>query len=48
MDHKEIDFDKELEYGHQTYDKRVGDWWEEQSVDEAHKKGRDLAQRLGL
>lgn len=32
----EIDFDAELQRGHRSYDHSVGDWWIEQSSNEAH------------
>jgi SAM-dependent methyltransferase len=36
-DRPDIDFDTELQHGPRTYDLRVGDWWLDQSDDEAHR-----------
>ncbi len=36
--HKNIDFDKLFLKGHKSYDSAIGDWWEKQASNEAHRK----------
>ena len=37
-DHKKIDFEKAFLKGHKSYDTAVGDWWEGQASNGAHRK----------
>jgi hypothetical protein len=36
--HKKIDFEKAFLKGHKSYDTAVGDWWEDQASNGAHRK----------
>ena len=37
MDHRAIDFDRELNEGKETYDHILGEWWQSRSNDAAHR-----------
>ena len=38
MAHKNIDFEKLFLKGHKSYDTAIGDWWEGQASNGAHRK----------